>query len=258
MSSLTERFNAPLPSWIYNIKKEAHQKIMKSRLIIDCREFNEKAMKTLMIRFWPFVDEFPEVIWNHQILIFIREFLRRPIYTLFLIDTVSKTLGKIKSDEKNHKSLWLDTSLALGLDERDLYLGENSSSVEGREVRETIEKVGESVSIFGNKTSSSTAILRLAAVEIVAESISHELIVIFNDLDTELKREAEEENKELKIKPSQWFREHIYHKDGVMSHEELVYRLAFALDGREPEKERTNKIIQEVVDLFVEAGETPY
>ena len=240
LSSLIDRFNALLPVWIPDIKRESHKKVMRSRLILDCREGNKEAMKTLMIRYWPFVDEFPEIIRRHQIRISAREFLRHPLNSLFFIDKVSRILGEIKSDEKDHRSLWLDTSLALELDEEDLYLGEDFYGKESTEVRKIIEKVGESVSIFGNKTASFDAFLRLAAVEIVAESISHELIVVFNDLGD---------------KAITWFRAHIYHKEGVMSHEELVYRLAFSFNNEEPDKEKTNKVIQEVVDLFIAAGD---
>ena len=243
MSSLIERFNQLLPVWIPDIKTESHKKIMRSRLITDCRKGSKEAMKVLMIRFWPFVDEFPEFIRKHQLRISAREILRHPINALFLADTISKILGEIKGDEENHRSLWLDTSFTLGLDENDLYLGEDFDGLECQEIHDIIDKISESVSIFGSKTPSSIALLRLAAVEIVAESISHELIVVFNDLGEEA---------------SKWFQVHIYHKEGVMSHEELVYRMAFAFDVKLPDKDRVNKVIQEIVDLFIEAGEVPY
>ena len=242
MSSLIERFNTPLPSWIYEIKKEVRQKVMRSRLILDCREGNDEAKKILMIRYWPFVDEFSEIIRRHQLRISAREFLRHPILSLFLLDTVSKILADTREDEKDHRSLWIDTSLALSLNESDLYLRENYYGAPEPEVYKIIEKVDESVSIFGNKTPSSIVLLRLVAVEIVAEAISHELLVVFNDFG---------ENA-IKL-----FKAHIYHKENVMSYEELVFRMAFAFDHKMPEKHKTNKVIQEITDLFIEAGELP-
>jgi hypothetical protein len=216
---------------------------MRSLLIINCRESDKKAMETLMIRFWPFVDVFPEIIKNHWLGIFKREFLRHPIHALFLAGTVKKILIEIKEDEQNHKSFWLDTSLMLGLSENDLYGRQHFENPNARfRVSDITFKVGERIKIFG-LPSSFISLLRLAAVEIVAESISHDLLVIFNDLGE---------------KASKWFKVHAHHKEGTMSHEELVYRMAFAFDGKAPNKENTNKIIQEVVDLFIKAGEVPY
>lgn len=218
---------------------------MHSKLILGCREEDalKIAKKTLMIRFWPFVDEFPEIIRRHQLRIFFREFLRHPLGSIFLADAMIKILSGIRSDEKDHRSLWLDTSSALGLSETDLYFGNASQNEDWYLVQDLIKKVGENVSIFRNKILPSTSLLRLAAVEIVAESISHELIVVFNDFGE---------------KATAWFKAHIYHKEGVISHEELVYKLAFAFDGKDPDKEKVDTIISEVVDLFVEAGEVPY
>lgn len=240
MSSLTERFNSPLPEWLFDIKQSAFLKIWHSKLMQDCKSGNRISMQTLMIRYWDFVDEFPGIIRKHQLHIWGREFLRHPVQTLFLLNNIIKTLGEIKGDEKDHRSLWLDTSSVLGLSERDLYLRPDFARFK---VRNIINKVGEPVSIFGDKILSSTALLRLSAVEIVAEGISLYVGHVFKDLDKKAER---------------WFLVHAHHLEGVMSHEELVYRMAFALDKKVPEKERVNEIIQEVVDLFIEAGNVPY
>lgn len=259
MSSLIEGFYASLPLWISEIKIESHKKIMRSRLIQHCREGNRAAMKTLMIRYWPFVDEFPEIIRKHQLRISAREFLRHPFDSFFLIDTVSKILSDIRGDEKDHRSLWVDSALALGLSEDGLYKMQYFENPKARfKVHDIVNLVGQSVKVFGKEADSFSALLRLSAVEIVAESISRELLIVFSDLDEEEKEKAEKENREVKIRPSQWFRAHIYHKEGMMSHEELVYRIAFALGGKDPEREKVNGIIGEVVDLFMEAGEIPY
>lgn len=242
MSSILERFNEPLPWWVYGIKQESFKEIWQSTLLQDCKNTNHGAMRTLMIRFWPFVDEFPEIIEKHKSRIFVREFLRHPVAIQFLANKVSKILREIKGDETNHRSLWLDTSLALELHESDLYFNAKKD-FNWLKVRDTIDKVGEPISILGNKTPSSTAILRLAAVEIVAEGIS--LYV-------------KDEFKKVSDSAGRWFETHIYHQEGVMSHEELVYRIAFAFYEKKPERDKVNVIIQEVVDLFIEAGEWSY
>lgn len=242
LSSILERFNESLPWWVQGIKQESFKKIWQSTLLQDCKNTNHGAMRILMIRFWPFVDEFPKIIKKHQQRIFVREFLRHPILISFLSDTVSKILEEIRGDETNHRSLWLDTSSALGLNEGNLYLN-TKKDFNWLKVRDTIDKVGEPVSILGNKVLSSTALLRLAAVEIVAEGIS--LYV-------------RDEFKKVSDSAGRWFETHIYHQEDVMSHEELVYRIAFAFDNKKPERDKVNVIIQEVVDLFIEAGEVSY
>src|SRR3989344_3321204 len=100
MNSLIERFNAPLPEWLWNLKQEFFLKIWQSMLMQDCKNGDHEAMEVLMIRYWPFVDEFPEIIRKHQLRIFAREFLRHPIHSLFLLNNITKTLGEIKGDEK--------------------------------------------------------------------------------------------------------------------------------------------------------------
>jgi len=244
MSSLTKRFNAPLPEWLFELKQAFFVKIWHSKLMQDCKSGDRKAMETLMIRYWPFVDEFPQIIRNHQLRIFAREFLRHPVGTLFLLNNIVKTLGEIKGDEKDHRSLWIDTSSALKISEDGLYSNQYLMNPDARFlVQDIIDKVGEPVNILGDKILSSTALLRLSAVEIVAEGISLYVGHVFKDLDKKAER---------------WFLVHAHHPKGVISHEELVYRMAFALDGKVPEKDEVNKIIGEVVDLFIEAGNMPY
>lgn len=243
MSSLIERFNEPLPEWLWENKQALFVKIWQSKLMKNCKNGDREAMKILMIRYWPFVDEFPEVIRKHQLCIFAREFLRHPVQVLFLFDNITKTLGEKKGDEKDHRSLWLDTSYALGLDEGDLYFGSATQDEDWWAVRDIIKKVGESVSILENGCSSSTALLRLAAVEIVAEGIS---LYLRNEF------------KKISNSASRWFEVHMHHSDGVMPHEELVYRMAFALHEKELKRDEVSKVIQEIVDLFIEAGEAPY
>ncbi len=260
MGSLTERFNKPLPEWLWGEKQKFFMLIWQSKLMQACKRGDLDAMKVLMIRYWPFVDDFPEIIRKHQLRIFIREFLRHPVDSLFLLDTVTKVLEEIRGDEWYHRSLWLDTSNALGLDEKDLYRKEKFYGAPEPEVYKIMQKVGEPVSILGNGGYlSSTVLFRLAGVEIVAEGISVCLIREFEKISNSAAR---------------WFDVHIHHKDGMMSHEELVYRVAFALDDNlqksesgseyerdEKEAERRKKVvgvIGEVVDLFIEAGEVPY
>lgn len=244
MRSLIERFNEPLPLWLFEEKQKFFSQIWQSPLMQACKRGEPEAMETLMIRYWPFVDKFPEIIRKHQLRIFAREFLRHPVDVLFLLNNITKILGEIKGDEANHRSLWTDTSYALGLTLEDLYLGEDFYGAPEPEIYDIIKKVGESVSIFGNKgCSSSTALLRLSAVEIVAEGIS---LYVRNEF------------KKISNSAAKWFEVHMFHKDGVMSHEELVYRMAFALDEKRPEREEVKEVIGEVVDLFIKAGEVPF
>lgn len=213
---------------------------MKSRLILDCRESDKKAMATLMIRFWPFVDEFPKIIEKHKELIIKKEKWHYPFSIWRLASCCKEILSERKYDEENHRQLWLNTSLALGLSEDHLYYPWSFQNDQNPQV---IFRVLDIIDIVGKKSNSSTILLRLAAIKIIAESISHELLVVFNDFG----REATE-----------LFRIHISHKEGAISLEELAYRLAFAFDEKALDKERINKIIQDVVDLFVEVGEKSY
>ena len=247
MNSILKRFTEPLPWWIEGIKQESFKKIWQSTLLKKCQMMDQEAMRVLMFRFWPFVNEFPKIISEHRSQIFLRELVRHPIHVYFLAKNVNEILKEIRSDEINHRSLWLTTSAVLGLKEDDLYFQvlkdfrvHNSAYLK---VRGIIKKVQSPVSILGNKTTSQEALLRLAAVEIVAEGIS--LIV-------------KDAFKRLNDKAGRWFDVHIYHNEDIMSHEELVYKLAFAFDSKKPEREPVNVVIQEIVDLFIEAGEISY
>ena len=87
-----------------------------------------------------------------------------------------------------------------------------------------------------------TTFIRFAAIEIIAESISIDILAskIFTSV--------------LGERGCQWFRVHAEHESG-MTHEELEIRLAFAFAEGTPTKESVNGIIQCIVDLFVVAGE---
>lgn len=253
MNSLINKFEQNLPEWTDEIKNESHKKIRSSQLILDCREFNRGAMKTLMIRFYPFVHIFPKIIELQKERILKREKWRHPFSIRQLGGRCGEILSEIGRDEESHRKLWLNTSLALGLSEEDLHV---KQFYQNPKARFRVQKI---IDIVGAKADSSTTLLRFAAIEIIAESISHELIIIFSDLDAEVVKRVENGESEFaNLKPSQWFQVHVYHKEGVMSHEELVYRMVFAFDGKTPEKDRANKVIQEIVDLFIEAGKAPY
>lgn len=259
MSSLLKRFEQPLPSWVNEIKTESRAKIRKSKLILACREDREAisiAKKTLMIRFWPFVDVFPKIVGEHKKRIIKRETWRHPFSIRQLGKHCEDIMGDIKRDEENHRKLWLDTSLVLGLTENHLYYPRSYQMDQNPQAR---FRVQDTIDIVGEKTDSFTALLRLASIEIIAESIGHELIIVFSDLDVIATQKTENGEQEFaNLKPSRWFYVHINHGRNAVSHEEMVYRLAFALHGKVPKKKEANRIIQEVVDLFIEAGEMPY
>lgn len=247
-----KRFEQNLPEWIDEIKEESHKKIRNSQLILDCREFNRGAMKTLMIRSYPFIHIFPKIIELQKKRILKREKWRHPFSIRQLGGRCGEILSEIGRDEEDHRKLWLDTSLALGLSEEDLHV---KQFYQNPKARFRVQKI---IDIVSAKADSSTTLLRFAAIEIIAESISHELIVVFNELDAEVAKMVENgESKLANLKPSQWFSVHIYHKEGVITHEELTYKLAFAF-GDYPVKEKANNVVQEIVDLFIVAGKPPY
>lgn len=252
MNSLIKRFEQNLPEWTDEIKEESHKKIRSSQLILDCRESNRGAMKTLMIRCYPFIHIFPKIIDTQKKRILKRERWRHPFTIWRLGNRCNEILSEIRRDEENHRKLWLDASLALGLSEEDLH---EKQFYQNSKARFYVQKT---IDVVGAKADSSTTLLRFAAIEIIAESISHELIVVFSDLDAEVVKRIENgESKLANLKPSQWFRVHIYHKEGVITHEELTYKLAFAF-GDYRVKEKANNVIQEIIDLFIAAGKAPY
>lgn len=50
MSYLADRFNQPLPSWLTDIKREAHRKIIGSRLAAACRRGETQVIQELALR----------------------------------------------------------------------------------------------------------------------------------------------------------------------------------------------------------------
>jgi len=85
-------------------------------------------------------------------------------------------------------------------------------------------------------------LLRFAAIEIIAESVSKDFLASDNFSSV------------LGERGSKWFRVHTIHEGGV-AHEELELRLGFASRECEPTQEETDSIIQHIVALFITAAD---
>lgn len=224
--SLLTLFHRPLPEYLAEIKKEAADKCMAAPLIKACSDGDLAAIRALIIHYWPFVDTFPKII-NDGVAAVIQKEVQR---IREIIGVMREALQGVERDETNHRGLWLTTAGELYLTDADLFY---TSPKILPEVQEIIQ--------LTRKTDPFALFLRFVAVEIVAEAISIALL------------RSEEFRQIVGGSGLQWFNVHVDHHDG-MSHEEVTYRLAFAFRP-DATREEVNAIIQQLVDLFISAGD---
>jgi len=211
MGSLKKSFYRDLPLWISTIREEVTRKVEASPLIQGCARGDKRYIKSLIVGYWWFVDQFPESIARarHRVL---EKTVRKPkkIITKFgataLIDVLAihteTTLG-MQKDEKNHRALWLQTARAIGLEKVDL---------EGVKPLHEVRKLHD---LIYTETDFFKIFLQFVAVEMVAEELSKVLLA------------SSHFKAIVKGDGLRWFQVHVEHSDKGMSHEEMALRLAF-------------------------------
>ena len=231
MSPLTDYFKERLPDWIEEIEEQASEKISRSNFALACRQGNIDVMRALIKHFWPFVNEFPRLIQDGVTRFKKEETIKELGWkkAAELFNTGYKTFSEIQKDEVSHRELWLKTAQALDLPHCDLD-------------RKPIAAVKAIIGSLANATDPFVMLMRIIAVELVAEAISKDLFTSYQFKSV------------LGEQGSRWFAAHISH-DNEINHEQLAFQLAFALRGKTPTKEESNLHIQSCIDLFVEAGE---
>jgi len=217
------------PEWVEEIKGEARTKITAATFASACRQGNSAVMRGLVLGLWPFIDTFPKSIIRGASGFPKRSILKnRRLLNLFL-HRGPQMLSGIRKDEENHRTLWLETGQALGLN--------YPLDFERPVLPHTQVWINE----INNKSDPLTSLLRFAATEILAEAISVNLL------------SSQTFTSVLGNRGCGWFRVHAEHEPG-MTHEELLLRSAFFID-KHPTKENVNSVIQHVVNLFIRAGE---
>ncbi len=185
----------------------------------------------LILGLWPFVDEFPKSIIRGASRLLVKSSLPkdRRLLNVLLHRKSPQMLSGIRNDEENHRILWLQTGQALGLN--------YPLDFERPVLPQTQAWINE----INNQTNLLAMFLRFAAVEMIAEAISIELL------------SSKAFSSVLGKRGCEWFRVHTDHEPG-MTHEELILRTAFFVD-KNPTKEYVDSVIQRVVDLFITAGQ---
>ncbi len=228
MNELLDRFDQPLPSWIADIKKEAHRKIAGANFAAACRSGDVTAMRNLILGVWPFVDIFPKIIIRGSRCLYQRKSFRDRELLNMLIHRGSRVLSSIQQDEEDHRTLWLNAGSAL---KANYPIDFDREPIP--EVRDWIDAVSQTADPF-------TMFLRFAAIEIIAESVSVDFLSSVSFTTA------------LGTRGCEWFRVHAVH-DTDLRHEELELRLGFAFRGQ-PTKKESNTVIQGVIDLFLMAA----
>lgn len=187
-------------------------------------------MRGLVLGLWPFIDEFPKSIIRGASRLLIKNSLPKDRLLLnTLLHRGPQMLSGIRKDEENHRKFWLETGRALGLN----YPLDFDRPV----LPQTQAWINEVI----HQSDLLTMFLRFAAVEILAEAIS--IYLLSSKAFTSV----------LGDRGCEWFRVHAEHEPG-MTHEELILRTAFFVD-KHPTKEYVNSVIQNVVNLYITAGE---
>jgi pyrroloquinoline quinone (PQQ) biosynthesis protein C len=228
MDSVGSVFSEPLPPWIGDIKLKARTKIASATFAAECRHGNKAVMRGLIVGLWPFIDEFPiSMIRGAARLPRSNLSTKRELLNTFLHRGPQSILS-IKRDEENHRKLWLQTGKALGLRYPDDFRGS------------ALQETQTWIDAISADCDASTVMFRFAAIEMVAEIVSVELLI------------SETFNSILGTDGCEWFRVHAEHTEG-MTHEELELKLAFALGDGSLIENYARAVIIHIVDLGVRA-----
>lgn len=227
MNSVTHNEPADRPNWVSGIKEEVHRKVRTCTLTAGCRQGDHACVKALVIGFWPFVDAFPGIIKDRYLNVSDTELDSQAR----VMQRAAQILARMENDERSHRDLWLCTAEAMGLDPtRDL-------------VRNPLAEITALIEQMRGESDLATVFLCFVAVEMVAETLSQELLAseAFCDM--------------LNERGKVWFKVHVAHEG--TTHEQIAFRLAMAhyRDEDTPGAEKINAIIQQTVDLFCAGGE---
>ena len=225
---LLARFTRNLPDWLGNCKLAVRERVYTSPLMIGCTEGQEKYIRAFLIGAWPFVEAFPSMIDNA-----VERLVHEELFNQYGIKSAadlyrrgSQLLRGMREDEVSHRGLWIQTAEAVSVTKLDLYSNHPSQEVLALN------------SAVGNHTDLFKSFLHFVTVELVAEEISHMLLASPAFCSVLGKRGRE------------WFRVHAEHH-GEITHEEMAYRLAFALYGDDfPSEDKVKDIILHATDLF--------
>lgn len=228
-----QKFNTPSPVWFRGIKEEADKRITEAPFAVACRKGNRDVMKNLIINLWPFVDIFPGFVGKKYVYFFTNPSMYLRHGPLNMISLGYHTVAFLKSiarDEKDHRLLWLDSGTALGLRYPQDY---TSITPQTQAWKNEV----------ANKTEPSEMLFGYVAIEIIAESISKNLI------GSEVFRSI------LGDKGLRWFVAHTV-DHGDTSHENLELQLALAFHRRSDMTihETATHTIMRVVDKFLAAA----
>ncbi|TSC71655.1 MAG: hypothetical protein G01um101470_531 [Parcubacteria group bacterium Gr01-1014_70] len=232
--SFVERFKQPLPSWYKGIKEEAYKRITEAPFADACRKGDREVMKKLIINLWPFVDIFPQTVGRIYAYLFTNPvmYFRHGFLNMLSLSYDSVVfLKSIARDEKSHRLLWLDSGLAFGLQYPKDY---------GYSITPQTQVWKDEVM---NRTELSEMFLGYVAIEIIAESISKNLV------------NSDPFKLVLGDRGIRWFAVHTI-DHGDVSHENLELHLACAFHPQ-PEmltRETAEHSIMSVVDKFLAAA----
>ena len=206
-------------SWFHSIKRDACQRIAPTTLVLGCKRGDKNYIRALMVIYWKFVDEFPEILYEQF------STMSDPV-----IKRQAKYLSGITADEKSHRHMWLETSDFLGLSYQTL-----------NNYRERFPLVNKISLRLRDTVDTALTLLRIVGVEIVAEILSSELL------------SSDKFCNALNEKARVWFKVHVAHTG--TTHEQIALRLA--LKELEHEVNLQEVVMCEVlaiVDMFVDAA----
>ncbi|OGZ43842.1 MAG: hypothetical protein A3J55_00185 [Candidatus Ryanbacteria bacterium RIFCSPHIGHO2_02_FULL_45_17b] len=225
-----QKFNTPPPVWFKDVKEEAYKKITTAPFAEACRRGDKESIKKLIVGLWPFVDVFPRLVGQKYMYLFTNPrlyFRHGPLNMLSLASNTVVFLRSIASDEKSHRLLWLDSGSAVGLEYPENYAPISPQT--------QVWKDG-----VANETEPSEMLFGYVAIEIIAESVSKDLI--HSDIF----------KSTLGEKGMKWFLVHTI-DHGDISHENLELQLALAFHRKHDENisEIAARKIMKVVDDFL-------
>lgn len=229
-----EKFRTPPPAWFREIKQEAYKRIAESPSAEACRKGDREVMKKIIVNLWPFVDIFPRLVGQKYLYLFTNPsmyFQHGPLQMLSLGYYTATFLKSIAKDEKSHRLLWLDSGSALGLEYPKDY--EVPITPQTREWRDDV----------ANQTEPSEMLFGYVAIEIIAESVSKNLI------------DFEPFKLLLGDKGLRWFGVHTINH-GDVSHENLELQLALTFH-KQPDvmtRQSAENTIMRIVDKFLAAA----
>lgn len=233
MKSLEEKFLMPLPKWLRNIEVESYHRICNAKFAKDCKGGDALALKKEFLGLWPFVDKFPEMVINGCWGVLKPRLLwQYGIRDLLNLHQHSRrALLSISTDEKTHRMLWLESCDVLGLKFPSDFYRDTLPAVQG-----WIDAVNQTKDPF-------KMFVGFVAVEIIAESISVNML------------ESQALKNTMSNRGIKWFQVHIASDHAAMTHEQLAWRLAFALHSSIPTETECNAVVQNIISCFLSAGQ---